>query len=94
MVAMVHDNTELPYIEKVGMALAPGFQYWLTYRKREIHLMTPPYSSCTENIPLAMKIMFEKYEGADYAYSEELCFMLCAQAYMYVVFISEMNNEK
>ncbi|CAF3936304.1 unnamed protein product, partial [Rotaria sp. Silwood2] len=83
MMAMVHDNTQLPLIEKAGMALAPGFQHRLVYTKRDIFFLPPPYSTCTNDIPPVMKFMFEKYEGAEYAYSEDLCHILCAQAYIY-----------
>ncbi|CAF1179270.1 unnamed protein product [Rotaria magnacalcarata] len=83
MLAMVHDNTQLPMIEKSGMTLAPGFQHRLSYVKRDIQFLSEPYSSCTNEIPRAMQIMFEKYDGAEYVYSEELCHMLCSQAYIY-----------
>ncbi|CAF0832939.1 unnamed protein product [Rotaria sordida] len=83
MMAMVHDNKQLPLIERRGMALAPGFQHRLAYTKRNIFFLSSPYSTCTNNIPPVMKFMFEKYVGADYAYSEDLCYILCAQAYIY-----------
>ncbi|CAF3494527.1 unnamed protein product [Rotaria sp. Silwood1] len=83
MMAMVHDNTQLPLVEKGGIALAPGFRHRLIYTKRDILFLPPPYSTCTSDIPPVMKFMFEKYEGADYAYSEDLCHILCAQAYIY-----------
>lgn len=79
---MVHDNTQLPIIEKGGLILAAGFHHRLNYAKRNVFFMPPPYSSCTNVIPLVMQKMFEKYHGADYAYSEDLCHILCSQAYM------------
>lgn len=80
--AMVHDNTQLPIIERAGMALAPGFAHRLTYTKRDIIFLPPPYSSCSNKIPPAMQIMFEKYKGADYTYSEAICHIICAQSYV------------
>ncbi len=32
---MIHDNTQLPLIEKAGMTLAPGFKHRLTYMKKK-----------------------------------------------------------
>ncbi|CAF3509564.1 unnamed protein product [Rotaria socialis] len=93
MLAMAHDNTQLPMIEEAGMTLAPGFQHRLSYVKRDIQFLSEPYSSCTNEIPCALQIMFEKYDGAEYVYSEELRNMLCSQAYMYVLSILDIHNE-
>ncbi len=82
--AMVHDNTQLPLIQRGGMALAPGFKHRLTYTKKTIFSLPPPYSQCTEEIPLAMQAMFNNYGGAQYAYSEDICQIICEQAYTYV----------
>ncbi|UJR19323.1 hypothetical protein I4U23_022452 [Adineta vaga] len=83
MMAMVHDNEQLPLIERAGMTLAPGFKHRLTFTKKTVYSLPSPYSSCTNEIPLAMKIMFDQYEGADYTYSEDICYIICAQAYIY-----------
>ncbi|CAF1438327.1 unnamed protein product [Adineta ricciae] len=83
MTAMVHDNKQLPLIERAGMTLAPGFKHQMTFTKKTVYSLPSPYSSCTNEIPLAMKIMFDQYEGADYSYSEDICYILCAQAYIY-----------
>ena len=82
MVAMIHDNTELPLIEVAGIQLAPGRKHKLTYKKRTHHLLPSPYTECTDKIPQVMKAMFRRYEGADYSYSQELCNTLCVQTYM------------
>ena len=83
IMAMVHDNTQLPTIERAGMTLAPGFKHRLTYTKKSVYSLPPPYSSCTSDIPLSMKSMFDKYNGADYAYSEDICYIICQQTYVY-----------
>lgn len=36
MIGLVHDNTELPLIEKAGMTLAPGFKHRLTFTKKKL----------------------------------------------------------
>jgi len=83
MMAMVHDNTQLPTIERAGMTLAPGFKHRLTYTKKSVYSLSSPYSTCTNDIPLSMKSMFDNYDGADYAYSEDICYIICQQTYVY-----------
>ncbi|CAF0822138.1 unnamed protein product [Adineta ricciae] len=83
MVVMIHDNTQFPQIDIVGMNLAPGFKHQLNYRKKANYFLSAPYTDCTDKIPLAMKAMFDRYEGAHYAYSQSACFTLCVQAYIY-----------
>lgn len=82
MVAMIHDNTELPLIELAGIQLSPGKRHKLSYKKRIHQSLPSPYSDCTTKIPLNMQAMFNGYEGADYAYSQVLCYSLCVQAYV------------
>ncbi|CAF3610006.1 unnamed protein product [Rotaria sp. Silwood1] len=83
MVAMIHDNTELPLIEVAGMQFDPGRKYKLNYKKRTNQLLPFPYSDCTTKVPLIMQAMFKRYADADYAYSQVLCSVLCIQAYTY-----------
>ncbi|CAF1004824.1 unnamed protein product [Rotaria sp. Silwood1] len=83
MVAMIHDNTELPLIEVAGIQLDPGRRHKLSYKKKTYQLLSSPYSKCTTKVPLIMQAMFKRYAGADYAYSQALCYMLCIQAYVY-----------
>jgi hypothetical protein len=82
MVAMVHDNTEMPLIDVAGISLAPGRRHKLSYKKRTNHFLPPPYTDCTDKIPSTMQAMFDQYAGADYAYSQGVCYILCSQAYM------------
>lgn len=79
----MHDNSELPRIEVSGMELVPGFRHRLTYRGRIDTLEPAPYSTCTEDIPLSMQVMYEHYQGADFAYSERICMATCIQVHKY-----------
>ncbi|CAF1520876.1 unnamed protein product [Rotaria sp. Silwood1] len=83
MVAMIHDNTELPLIEVAGIQLDPGRKHKFGYKKRTYESLSSPYSDCTNEVSLAMQAMFNRYAGADYAYSQVLCYMTCVQAYIY-----------
>ena len=82
MMIMIHDNTELPLIEVAGIQVATGLKHKLSYKKRTIQTLPPPYSDCTDIIPLAMQAMFDRYQGADYVYSQVLCNTICVQTYM------------
>jgi hypothetical protein len=84
IVAMLHDNTELPAIESAGIELAPGQKHKLAYRKRENHFLPPPYTRCTTEISREMHALYERYGKADYVYSQTICYGLCAQVYMSV----------
>jgi hypothetical protein len=79
---MIHDNTELPRVDIVSMELAPGRKHKLSYRKKTTYYLPPPYTECTNDISLAMHAMFDRYEGADYTYSQDICYILCTQTYM------------
>jgi hypothetical protein len=82
MVALVHDNTELPLIEASGITLAPGRKHKLGYTKRTIFFLSSPYTTCTNEISVQMQIMLDNYNGADYGYDETTCYQLCEQVYM------------
>ena len=82
MIAMVHDNTQLPLIDYSGMALAAGFKHRITYTKRtvfHIYLLLIPHVS--DKIPPIMQAMFDTFHGAQYEYSEDVCYELCEQVY-------------
>ncbi len=79
---MVHGNQELPLIDVAGIQLLPGRRHKLGYKKRTYQLLPAPYSDCTNHIPLVMRAMFDRYEGADYAYSTVICYTLCIQTYV------------
>ena len=82
MVAMVHDNIELPLIDIAGIELAPGQKHKLSYKKKTSYFLPSPYTDCTSKIPSAMKAMFNQYVGADFAYSQDVCYLICKQTYM------------
>ncbi|CAF2401578.1 unnamed protein product [Rotaria sp. Silwood2] len=82
---MVHDNTQLPLIDIAGMALEPGRKHKLSFTRKKSYFLSPPYTQCTNQIPLAMQAMFNLFQDADYAYSQLICFTNCIQAYTYHV---------
>lgn len=82
IVAMIHDNTELPLIDIAGIHLTPGLKHKLGYKKRENHFLQAPYTDCTDTISPAMRAMFDKYADTDYAYSQDLCYLICQQTYV------------
>jgi len=81
MIAMVHDNVQLPVIDYAGMALATGFKHRITYTKKTISYLRSPYSTCDDKIPPMMQAMFDNYQGAEYQYSEDICYELCTEIY-------------
>jgi hypothetical protein len=81
MIGMVHDNTQLPLIDYAGMALAAGFKHRITYTKKTISYLRSPYTTCDDKIPPMMQAMFDHYQGAEYGYSEDICYDLCTQVY-------------
>ncbi|CAF1442690.1 unnamed protein product [Rotaria sp. Silwood1] len=83
MIAMVHDNAQLPLIDSAGMALATGFKHRITYTKKIISYLRSPYSTCNDEIPPMMQAMFDNYQGAEYGYSEDICYELCTEVFTY-----------
>ncbi|CAF3070916.1 unnamed protein product [Rotaria sp. Silwood2] len=80
-VGLLHDNTQLPSIESAGVELASGKRHKLGYRKKTTHLLSSPYTACTDKIPQNMQAMLEYYNNTNYGYSEMLCYQLCGQVY-------------
>ncbi|CAF0778792.1 unnamed protein product [Adineta steineri] len=83
MIGMVHNNVQLPLIDSAGIALATGFKHRITYTKKTISYLRAPYSTCDDKIPSMMQAMFDNYQGAEYEYSEDICYELCTQVYVY-----------
>ncbi|CAF1331132.1 unnamed protein product [Rotaria sordida] len=83
MVALVHDNVQFPYIEMAGMYLAPGRHHKFSYSKKMNIFLPAPYTTCNDKPNLGMQIMFDQYQGADYAYTQFQCYTVCLQAYIY-----------
>jgi hypothetical protein len=81
MVALIHDNADIPLIEAAGIGLAPGRKHILGYRKKTTFFLSSPYTTCTTTISLMMQAMLNNYNGADYGYDETICYELCEQVY-------------
>ncbi|CAF1523016.1 unnamed protein product [Rotaria sordida] len=47
------------------------------------YLSYAPYTTCNDKPNLGMQIMFDQYQGADYAYTQFQCYTVCLQAYIY-----------
>lgn len=82
MVVMLHDNAEAPMIEKAGIRLAAGRKHQLSYRKRGNYFLSHPYTECTTHVSDIMQETFKQYGGADYAYSQDICNVICTQTYL------------
>ncbi|UJR20291.1 hypothetical protein I4U23_023422 [Adineta vaga] len=83
MVALVHDNAQLPLIELAAMQLAPGKHHKLGYAKKINTFLPAPYTTCNDKLNLGMQAMFNEYHDTDYGYSLYLCYAACIQAYTY-----------
>jgi hypothetical protein len=81
MVAMVHDNAELPSVELGGMLFGPGQHHRLSYSKKSSTFLPAPYTNCNDKPDLGMQAMLNNYNGTDYGYSQYQCFIPCIQAY-------------
>jgi hypothetical protein len=84
MVIMVHDNTQLPLVDRVGILLKPGQKHKLGYYKQTNSFLSAPYTTCSETVTPGMQAMFNQFSGAEYSYAEEICFEVALQAYTYV----------
>ncbi|CAF4485928.1 unnamed protein product, partial [Rotaria magnacalcarata] len=81
IVAMIHDNTQLPLIDVAGILLEPGRKHKLGYKKKQYKFLPSPYTYCTTDIPRPMRAMFDQYEGADYAYSQGIRHVLTGKRF-------------
>ncbi len=81
MMAMVHDNAQLPVIELGGIQLVPGRQHKLSYTKQTSSFLPSPYTHCTNKVNHAMQLFFDTFQGTDYGYSQTICNTVCTQAY-------------
>ncbi len=62
--------------------MEPNRKHILQYTKSQISYLGAPYTPCTTEIRPDMNALFQKY-GADYQYSQEVCYTLCEQAFIY-----------
>ncbi|CAF4248319.1 unnamed protein product, partial [Adineta steineri] len=83
IVTMVHDNTQLPLIERIGIQMVPGRKHNLDYRKKTISFLPAPYTTCSTSVTPEMEAMFNQFSGAKYAYGLEICFNIAVQTYTY-----------
>jgi hypothetical protein len=81
MVALVHDNAEIPIIELAAMQLGPGRHNKLSYTKTTNLFLPSPYTTCNDQVNLGMQVIYDQYYGTDYGYSIYQCYAACIQAY-------------
>jgi hypothetical protein len=79
---MVHDNTQLPLIERTDIQLIPGRKHKLGYTKKTNSFLPTPYTTCSNKVTAGMQAMFDQFSDATYAYAEEICFKVALQTYM------------
>ncbi|CAF2785721.1 unnamed protein product [Rotaria sp. Silwood2] len=84
MIAMVHDNPQLPLIDSAGMALATEFKHRITYTKKIISYLRSPYSTCNDKILPVMLAMLDNYQGAKYGYSEDMLRIMHSTAHVFL----------
>ena len=82
MMAIIHDNIQLPFIKAGSIRLHTGQRHKLAFKKQKFQLLQSPYSNCTNTVPLAMQPTFNRYSAADHAYSQESCYTICLQSYV------------
>ncbi|CAF1148218.1 unnamed protein product [Adineta ricciae] len=83
LVAMVHDNTQLPRVEAFGIQLAPGRKHRLGYYKRQNTFLPSPYTTCADQITPRLQTFYDQFSEANYGYSQQLCYDVAIQAYTY-----------
>ncbi|CAF0954640.1 unnamed protein product [Adineta ricciae] len=83
LIGLIHGNTQLPLIEAAGVELAAGRKHRLSYSEKTVRFLPAPYSNCKDEVSSLMQMMLDKYNGADYGYSEVICYQLCEQAYVF-----------
>ncbi len=81
MMAMVHDNTQMPNVDMGGMELGPGRLHRLGYTKQASYTLASPYSSCSDSIYFGLQVTFDQFQNVEYTYSEINCYIVCIQAY-------------
>lgn len=81
MVALVHDNVQLPLIEMTAMQLAPGRHHKLGYSKKTSTFLAAPYTNCNDQANLGMRVIFDEYHDTDYSYSQIYCYFAAIQSY-------------
>ena len=70
LVTMIHDNTQLPLIDRAETRLRPGEKYKLDYSKRTNTLLPLPYTTCNSQATPGMQAMFDQSSDATYYVSQ------------------------
>ncbi|UJR23144.1 hypothetical protein I4U23_026163 [Adineta vaga] len=83
LVAMLHDNNQLPLVESVGMQFIPGRKHKMGYSKTRSTFLPSPYTACSSQSTPGMEAMFAQFSEAKYDYGEDLCFYVAIQTYIY-----------
>lgn len=81
IIALIHDNSQIPQMEEAGIELIPGRRHKLSYKKKLTVFASSPYTQCTEKVSPALRIVFDSFSEGLYDYSDVICFQLCAQTY-------------
>ena len=82
MVALVHDNIQVPLIEADGIYLRPGRKHKLGYKKKTTFFLPAPFTKCTSTVSPLMQKLFSNFGDADYGYSSTICFIQCRQTFV------------
>jgi hypothetical protein len=87
LILMLHDNDEIPYIVQNGLRLQPGLAHTITYQKSQTTFLSMPYTNCTSTVEADLQALYEttfnSEAASEVAYSEEVCYELCEQAYVF-----------
>lgn len=78
---MMHDNTQIPFVDRVGDQLMPGRKHRIGYRKRTYFFVSSPYTTCINKATPRMQAIFDHFSGATYAYDQESCYRAALQIY-------------
>ncbi|CAF2800664.1 unnamed protein product [Rotaria sp. Silwood2] len=85
MVALIHDNAQVPNIELSAVYLSPGRHHKLGYTKKVSNFLPSPYTACNDKVSLGLQAVIDEYHGTNYGYSRYLCFYAGMQAYIYQI---------
>lgn len=88
LMLLLHDNNELPVMNKNPMGLQPGMSHLINYEKSETTFLPSPYTQCTSEISPDLYTLYQttfadSTASMYTAYSESVCRDLCIQAYIF-----------
>ncbi|CAF0949730.1 unnamed protein product [Adineta steineri] len=73
IVTMVHDNTQLSLIERVGIQMVPGRKHKLESSKKTNSFLPSPYTTCSKIVTPGMQAMFDQFSVAMQTYTYDQC---------------------